>query len=131
VSDLAKGRGTGRRKSAVARVRLTEGSGRIFINGKELPEYFPEMAQVHSIVAPLHATETANRFDVQATVNGGGINGQAGAVVLGIGRALKSIDHSWDKILRDMGCLTRDSRMKERKKYGQKGARKRFQFSKR
>jgi small subunit ribosomal protein S9 len=123
--------GTGRRKSSVARVRITPGAGQSLVNGLELDAYFKR--EILSIVAnrPLVATETAGRFDLRATVDGGGLSGQAGAVALGIARALKSYDVGLKPILDKEGLLTRDPRMKERKKYGQPGARKRFQFSKR
>jgi small subunit ribosomal protein S9 len=123
--------GTGRRKSSVARVRIISGSGLRTINGETLDAYFKR--EILSIIAnrPFVATETAGRFDLHATVDGGGMSGQAGAVSLGIARALKSYDVGLKPILDREGLLTRDPRMKERKKYGQPGARKRFQFSKR
>jgi small subunit ribosomal protein S9 len=123
--------GTGRRKSSVARVRITPGTGQSLVNGQNLDAYFKR--EILSIVAnrPLVATETSSRFDLRATVDGGGMSGQAGAVALGIARALKSYDVGLKPILDKEGLLTRDPRMKERKKYGQPGARKRFQFSKR
>jgi small subunit ribosomal protein S9 len=123
--------GTGRRKSSVARVRITPGSGQRTVNGHPLDYYFKR--EILSIVAnrPFVATETAGRFDLLATVDGGGLSGQAGAVSLGIARALKTFDVGLKPILDKEGLLTRDPRMKERKKYGQPGARKRFQFSKR
>ncbi len=123
--------GTGRRKSSVARVRITPGTGQRSINGRTVDDYFRR--EILTIVAnrPFVATETAGRFDLQATVDGGGLSGQAGAVALGIARALKSYDVALRPVLDKEGLLTRDPRMKERKKYGQPGARKRFQFSKR
>ena len=123
--------GTGRRKSAVARVRLCQGSGAISVNGKKVDEYFTEDKHRYDVVAPMMATETRSKVDIIIRVSGGGYSGQAGAVVLGIGRALKIFDPSLDGTLRQGGFLTRDARMVERKKYGQKGARKKFQFSKR
>ena len=123
--------GTGRRKSAVARVRFRKGKGKITINGKDYLEYFPTDDMRKLVLGPLRATETVDQFDVYANVNGGGPVGQAGAVRLGIARALKIDDESRDAALREGGFLTRDPRMKERKKYGQAGARKKFQFSKR
>ncbi len=123
--------GTGRRKSSVARVRVVPGNGQRLVNGRPLDTYFKR--EVLSIVAnqPFVATETAARFDLVSTVAGGGLSGQAGAVSLGIARALKSYDLGLKPLLDKAGLLTRDPRMKERKKYGQPGARKRFQFSKR
>ena len=123
--------GTGRRKSAVARVRLLSGSGQRTVNGHPLPDYFKR--DVLTLVAnqPFEVTESAAKFDLVATVDGGGLAGQAGAVSLGIARALKSFDVALKPALDKAGLLTRDPRMKERKKYGQPGARKRFQFSKR
>ncbi len=123
--------GTGRRKSAVARVRFRKGGGKITINGKDYLEYFPTDDMRKLVLGPLRATETVDQFDVWANVNGGGPVGQAGAVRLGIARALKIDDETRDAALREGGFLTRDPRMKERKKYGQAGARKKFQFSKR
>ena len=123
--------GTGRRKSSVARVRIVPGSGQRLVNGRPLDQYFRR--EVLSITAnqPFTVTETAARFDLVATVAGGGSTGQAGAVSLGIARALKTFDVALKPVLDKAGLLTRDPRMKERKKYGQPGARKRFQFSKR
>lgn len=123
--------GTGRRKSAVARVRLVEGSGVITVNGMPADEYFDEDAHRRNLRAPLVATQMLGKLDFHVRVDGGGKSGQAGAVVLGIARSLKKFNIEFDHVLRVGGYLTRDSRMKERKKYGQKGARKRFQFSKR
>lgn len=124
-------RGTGRRKSSVARVRLIPGTGKKLVNGRPLHEYFAR--EVLTLVAnrPLVVTETDGKMDVVALVAGGGISGQAGAVSLGIARALKDYDLNLKPALDKESLLTRDSRMKERKKYGQPGARKRFQFSKR
>lgn len=123
--------GTGRRKTAVARVRLREGSGTIVVNGKPVDRYFTEEKHRKDVLAPLVATGTRERLDFLVRVDGGGCSGQAGAVTMGIARALKRFDPSFDQALREGGFLTRDSRMVERKKYGRKGARKRFQFSKR
>jgi len=123
--------GTGRRKSAVARVRMAPGSGAIRINGRKFEEFFLTVEQRNVVLAPLLATEAKEKYDVHATVSGGGPVGQAGAVRLGIARALKGLDTAVEPKLRDGGFLTRDPRMKERKKYGQRGARRRFQFSKR
>ncbi len=123
--------GTGRRKTAVARVRIRPGQGEVKINGKEVNDYFPEERDRSDVVAPLRATSTIGKFDVYANVQGGGPSGQAGAVLLGVARALREADSSLEHALRDGGYLTRDSRMVERKKPGQRGARRRFQFSKR
>lgn len=123
--------GTGRRKTSVARVRLTPGSGKILVNGRAMNDYFTLETLRTQAVRPLAATGTADKYDVQVNVAGGGPSGQAGAVRLGIARALLTVDESFRPALRAEGLLTRDSRMRERKKYGQPGARKRFQFSKR
>ena len=145
--------GTGRRKTAVARVRLVEGSGQISINGRGLEDFFTEIKDRNAVTGPLDLTEMRNRLDVIVTVQGGGFTGQAGAICQGIARALKdmfglsveptpppaaegaegaeSATPNMAKRLRDSGYLTRDGRMKERKKYGRKAARKSFQFSKR
>jgi small subunit ribosomal protein S9 len=122
---------TGRRKTAVARVRLLPGTGKIEINGRPFEEYFPTLALQNVIVAPLTIAKVNNSYDVIASTNGGGVNGQAGAVRLGIARALLDVDSTLRGALKVEGFLTRDPRMKERKKSGQPGARKRFQFSKR
>ena len=123
--------GTGRRKSSVARVRLKSGNGAISVNGREADTYFTLERLRQTLRLPLKATKTVTRFDVIASVSGGGPTGQAGAVMLGIARALRKADSSLESVLRDSGLLTRDGRMKERKKYGRKGARRSFQFSKR
>jgi small subunit ribosomal protein S9 len=123
--------GTGRRKSAIARVYLRPGSGEFKINGRPFEEYFVTPAQRASAKQPLLSTETASTFNVVARVSGGGVNGQADAVKLGIARALMIFNVELRKKLKAEGMVTRDSRGKERKKYGQKGARKRFQYSKR
>ena len=136
--------GTGRRKTAVARVRLAEGSGKIEINGRELDHYFTETKDRRAVLGPLELVEMRNRLDVFVNVNGGGFTGQAGAISQGLARALKTMYglptegapdaeavNNMAKKLRDSGYLTRDGRMKERKKYGRKGARRSFQFSKR
>ena len=121
----------GRRKEAIARVRLVPGTGQKTINGKSIDEFFPRKTLITDIIRPLEVTSTGDRYDVVANVNGGGVTGQAGAVRLGIARALVKVDESYRKALKQDGLLTRDSRMKERKKPGQPGARKKFQFSKR
>jgi len=123
--------GIGRRKSAVARVRLSLGTGAIRVNRKEFKEYFPTIDMQRAVLGPLHATESTERFDLHVNVKGGGPLGQAGAVRLGVARALIIHDETLEQALRDGEFLTRDSRMKERKKYGQRGARRKFQFSKR
>ena len=122
---------TGRRKSAVARVFLRPGTGVITVNHREFNAFFVAEALRTQIKQPLVLTETADKFDVLTTVAGGGVSGQAGAVKLGIARALLVFNAELRKRLKKSGLLTRDARIKERKKYGQKGARKRFQFSKR
>ncbi len=123
--------GTGRRKSAVARVFLRPGSGEISVNGRTLDHYFPNNVLRMVVRQPLQITETTDRFDISVTVAGGGSTGQAGAVRHGISRALLGYNVELRERLKREGLLTRDARIKERKKYGQKGARARFQFSKR
>jgi small subunit ribosomal protein S9 len=123
--------GVGRRKTAVARVRIAAGSGKIEINGRSLNEYLTNERDRKAIFGPLEVTNTGGKLDIYARCNGGGPTGQAGAIILGLGRALAKYDPSVETALRGAGFLTRDSRMKERKKYGQRGARRRFQFSKR
>ena len=123
--------GTGRRKTAIARVRLASGTGKITVNGRPFENYFP-VDTLRSVAAqPLTVTGTAEKLDVRVNVSGGGPNGQAGAVRHGISRALLKFDANLRPALKAEGFLTRDSRMRERKKYGQPGARKRFQYSKR
>jgi small subunit ribosomal protein S9 len=123
--------GTGRRKTAVARVRLAPGSGKITVNGRPMENYFVVDAHRLQVVQPLTLTDTVAKFDVRVSVTGGGPNGQAGAVRHGIARALLRADANLRPTLKAGGLLTRDPRMRERKKYGQPGARKRFQYSKR
>jgi small subunit ribosomal protein S9 len=123
--------GTGRRKTAVARVRLAAGSGKITVNNRPFENYFPIENLRMQAMQPLTATETAAKWDVRVNVSGGGPSGQAGAVRHGIARALLVADASLRPALKSNGLLTRDPRMRERKKYGQPGARKRFQYSKR
>ena len=123
--------GTGRRKTSVARVRIKRGNGTITINNKDLNSYFPIDRDRGIVRLPLKTTTLEGKFDVLVNVKGGGITGQAGAISLGIARALSQSDATLVDTLRDGGFLTRDSRMKERKKYGQKGARKSFQWTKR
>jgi small subunit ribosomal protein S9 len=122
---------TGRRKTSVARVRLSPGPGKIIINDRAMEEYLTVPTHRMQAVAPLRVTDTASKYDVAVTVAGGGVSGQAGAISHGIARALLRAAPELKPALRQHGLLTRDSRMKERKKYGQPGARKRFQFSKR
>jgi small subunit ribosomal protein S9 len=122
---------TGRRKTSTARVFLRPGTGAITVNHREFTEFFPVESLRTTVKTPLLLTETADKFDVLATVSGGGINGQAGAIRLGIARALCDFNLELRSRLKKEGLLTRDARAKERKKYGMAGARKRFQFSKR
>jgi small subunit ribosomal protein S9 len=123
--------GTGRRKTAAARVFLRPGTGEVQVNGRALDDYFPNEVLKMVIKQPLHLTETAEKFDILVTVEGGGSAGQAGAIRHGISRALLQYDAELRDRLKSAGLLTRDPRKKERKKYGQRGARARFQFSKR
>ena len=138
--------GTGRRKTSVARVRMYDGTGKIVINGRPLEGYFTEVKDRNAVLAPLKLTEMASKVDVRILTNGGGITGQSGAICQGMARCLKNMfgeamtaegqgeegpSGGMFKKLRDSGYLTRDGRMKERKKYGRKGARRSFQFSKR
>jgi len=123
--------GTGRRKTAVARVFVRDGSGKIVVNGKDVKDYFATAEQVQVVNQPLLVTSMGAKYDILINVTGGGLNGQAAACLHGISRALVQIDPDARTSLKANGYLTRDSRMVERKKYGQKGARRRFQFSKR
>jgi len=123
--------GTGRRKTSTARVHLRQGTGQITVNKRKFDEYFPNEVLKMIIKQPLSLTETTDHFDILVTVDGGGPSGQAGAIRHGISRALQVYNIELRKRLKKAGLLTRDPRMKERKKYGQKGARARFQFSKR
>lgn len=131
MAELIQYYGTGRRKTATARVFLRPGKGEIVVNGRRLEEYFPIQRLVAEIRQPLLLTDTVNKFDVFATVGGGGIRGQAEALRHGLARALTDFNSDLRRTLKEAGLLTRDPRVKERKKYGQKGARKRFQYSKR
>jgi small subunit ribosomal protein S9 len=131
MADLVQYYATGRRKTAVARVFLRPGSGDFKVNGRPFEQYFVTEAQRSSAKQPLASTESLAGFNVIANVSGGGVNGQADAVKLGIARALILFNAELRKKLKAEGLVSRDSRGKERKKYGQKGARKRFQFSKR
>ena len=128
---MVKAYGTGRRKSSVARVFMRPGEGKVQVNGRAFEAYFVTESQRGQVRQPLQAAELLDRYDVLITVAGGGVNGQAGAAKLGMTRALIASDPELRPKLKKLGLLTRDSRIKERKKYGQKGARKRFQFSKR
>jgi len=123
--------GTGKRKSSTARVRLLPGAGQVIVNKRDLNEYFKNETQRTVIRYPLAVTDNLGKFDIRAIVNGGGTSGQAGAIRLGIAKALLQFNAELRPRLKRAGLLSRDSRIKERKKYGQKGARKRFQFSKR
>ena len=123
--------GTGRRKTAVARVFVRDGSGKIVVNGKDVKDYFATAEQIQVVQQPLLVTSMGSKYDILINVQGGGMNGQAAACLHGISRALVQIDPDARTSLKSNGYLTRDSRMVERKKYGQKGARRRFQFSKR
>ena len=129
--DVLWWRGTGRRKTAVARVRIRPGEGKFVVNKRPYDSYFTEERDRKDLMTVLRKTNTAEGVDIYVNVRGGGYTGQAGAIVLGLGRALHRYDESLEPILRDNGFLTRDPRKVERKKYGQPGARKRFQFSKR
>ena len=131
MAQISENLGTGRRKTSVARVRLASGSGKITVNGRPFENYLPTETLRMVVSQPLVATSTTAKFDIRVNVNGGGPTGQAGAVRHGIARALLDNDASLRPALKSEGLLTRDSREKERKKYGQPGARKRFQYSKR
>jgi len=123
--------GLGRRKTAVARVRIKAGAGAFFVNGKPYDDYFPCLQDQERVLAPLKATESLESYDVFCNVEGGGPTGQSGAVRMGLARAIKEHNPVHFEMLREAGLLTRDSRMKEPKKYGRRGARRGFQFSKR
>ena len=131
MAELVEYYGTGRRKESIARVFLRPGNGEFRVNGRPFEQYFVTEAQRIAAKQPLVASETASSFNVVVRVSGGGVNGQAGAVKMGIARALLRFNNELRGKLKAEGFLSRDSRAKERKKYGQKGARKRFQFSKR
>ncbi len=122
---------TGRRKTAVARIRMTAGSGKIEVNGKSFEDYFPTVPLQNTFLAPLQVVKLTNAYDISVNTSGGGATGQAGAARLAIARALLQVDANLRGTLKAEGLLRRDPRMKERKKSGQPGARKRFQFSKR
>jgi small subunit ribosomal protein S9 len=123
--------GTGRRKTSVARVYLRSGSGKITVNGRDVENYFSNATNVYLVKQPLDVTDNLTKFDILITVSGGGVSGQAGACRHALARALQKYDTSNTTALKANGFLTRDSRMVERKKYGQRGARRKFQFSKR
>jgi small subunit ribosomal protein S9 len=131
MAELVQYYGTGRRKSSIARVFLRPGSGDFQVNGRPFEQYFVTAAQRNMAKLPLVSAEASSNFNVVANVSGGGVNGQAGALKLGIARALMEFNIELRKKLKAEGLISRDSRKKERKKYGQKGARKRFQYSKR
>jgi len=132
VSDVAtSAEATGRRKTAVARVRMKLGTGQIVVNGRTMEQFFPRESLQTAIRQPLEAAGVMGRYDIHVNVKGGGISGQAGALRHGLARAIESLDPGQRIALKRAGFLTRDARMKERKKYGQRGARARFQFSKR
>ena len=131
AETATKTQATGRRKKAVAGVFIMPGTGKITINNRPAEEYFKGTNYITRIIEPLKATNSEGRFDIIAKVNGGGISGQAGALRHGISKALLKYDENFKQALKQGGFLTRDPRMKERKKYGQRGARARFQFSKR
>ena len=131
MSESKKERITGRRKEAVASVKLVEGKGLIFVNKRPLDKYFLRETDRIIVKQPLVQTGNLNKYNVISNIKGGGYSGQAGALRLAVARALSSLDEEARKTLRKSGFLTRDPRMKERKKYGQKGARKRFQWTKR
>lgn len=122
---------TGRRKTAVARIRMTAGNGKIDVNGKSFEDYFPTVPLQNTVLQPLQAVKLTNAYDISVNTTGGGATGQAGAARLAISRALLQVDANLRGTLKAEGLLMRDPRMKERKKSGQPGARKRFQFSKR
>jgi small subunit ribosomal protein S9 len=131
MAEIKEFLGTGRRKTAVARVRLAAGSGKIVVNGRPFETYFPTDTLRTLAVAPLAITESAAKYDIRVNLGGGGPTGQAGAMRHGIARALLTVDAALRPVLKTAGFLTRDPRMREREKYGQPGARKRFQYSKR
>jgi small subunit ribosomal protein S9 len=123
--------GTGRRKSSVARVRIAPGTGKILVNERELNDYFSKERDRKAMFGPLEVTNQGGKLDIFVSASGGGLTGQSGAIVMGLARAIMKYDPTTEVALRNSGFMTRDSRMKERKKYGQRGARRKFQFSKR
>ena len=131
MAETQKFIATGRRKTAVARIRMTPGSGKIDVNGKSFEDYFPTVPLQNTVLQPLQVVKLTNSYDLSINASGGGATGQAGAARLAIARALLQVDANLRGTLKAEGLLSRDPRMKERKKSGQPGARKRFQFSKR
>ena len=131
ATDTMKFYATGRRKTAVARIWMFDGEGKIVINRRQAEHYLTRNTNLKIVEQPLHSTGTADKYDVWCTAKGGGLSGQAGAIRLGIARALLRVSEEYRDALKGAGYLTRDARKKERKKYGRKGARARFQFSKR
>ena len=131
MGELTKYVSLGRRKESTARVRMESGNGKIVVNGRAFEKYFIRETDRIIVLQPLALTESMGKFNIAARLTGGGLTGQAGALRLGIAKALLTADENFKQILRKNGYLTRDPRMKERKKYGQKGARKRFQWTKR
>jgi small subunit ribosomal protein S9 len=131
MADTQEFIATGRRKTAVARIRMTPGNGKIQVNGESFEDYFPTVPLQNALLQPLQLVKLTNAYDISINTTGGGPNGQAGAARLAIARALLQVDANLRGTLKSEGLLSRDSRMKERKKSGQPGARKRFQFSKR
>lgn len=131
MAEVSYNYGTGKRKTSIARVWMTSGSGEILVNGRSPKEYFMIERLIGMVYQPLQLTDTASRLNIKANVEGGGISGQAGAVRHGIAKALLNMDKELRLKLKKAGFLTRDPRVKERKKYGQRGARARYQFSKR
>lgn len=131
MAKLIQYQGTGRRKTSTARVYLRPGTGRIFANGRPIHEHIPREVLCMDLARPLHVCEVADQYDVFVNVAGGGLTGQAGAIRLGIARALLQLNPDYRGVLKPVGLLTRDARKVERKKYGRAGARRRFQFSKR
>lgn len=131
MADSILGRGLGRRKTSVARVYVRRGSGKITVNGRDVDAYFASPERAYVVRQPLEVIDGIGRYDISVTVTGGGLTGQAGAIRHGLSRALVGVDETNYATLRANGFMTRDPRMVERKKYGQRGARRRFQFSKR
>ena len=131
MSEKQEWYATGKRKTSIARVRLKPGSGTMTVNKRAMDEYFGNAPLKRLLAEPFDLTETTGRFDVMVNVSGGGLSGQIGAIRHGIARALLEVDPQMRAVMKKAGLLTRDSRIKERKKYGQPGARKRFQYSKR
>jgi small subunit ribosomal protein S9 len=131
VAQVTEYIAVGRRKKAVARVRLVLGKGIFKVNGREIKDYFPRPVTIKDIMQPIELTDSVKKFDINAKIVGGGLTGQAGALRLGIARAILKSDINARPVLKKAGLLTRDPRIKERKKYGQRGARARYQFSKR